>query len=124
MSKASKYNPLIHHRRSIRLKGFDYSQAGSYFITICCQEKICRFGYIENGEMKLNELGQVAYGQWMKLSQRFPNFKLDVFQVMPNHIHGIINLAPEPKYMNAFASVGAGIAPPLQSQKSLERTNR
>jgi hypothetical protein len=46
-----KYNPAIHHRRSIRLKGYDYSQAGLYFVTICCQDMICRFGKIENEEM-------------------------------------------------------------------------
>ena len=88
----NKYNPLIHHRRSIRLKGYDYSQAGSYFITMCCDNRIHRFGKIENGEMILNEFGFVAYHEWAKLPQRFPNFELDVFQIMPNHMHGIITL--------------------------------
>lgn len=88
----NKYNPNIHHRRSIRLKGYDYSQAGLYFITICCQGRICRFGYVEKGEMILNEYGKIAYDEWIKLSERFKNFELDVFQIMPNHIHGIIAL--------------------------------
>ena len=88
----NKYNPHIHHRKSIRLKGYDYSQAGLYFITICCQDRICRFGQVENDEMILNEYGQIAYDEWVKLSERFPNFELDVFQIMPNHIHGIITL--------------------------------
>ena len=61
--KNMKYNPNIHHRRSIRLKGYDYSQAGSYFITICCQGRICRFGNIENGEMILNENDVVAQNE-------------------------------------------------------------
>jgi hypothetical protein len=61
-----KYNPQIHHRRSIRLKGYNYSQAGAYFITICCQDKECRFGIIENGEMILNEFGMIAYDEWIK----------------------------------------------------------
>ena len=110
-----KYNPQIHHRRSIRLKGYDYSQAGLYFITICTHNRECRFGKIvvgagftpaQNGEraiemvaptmvaptMELNEYGQIAYDEWRKLSERFINFELDVFQIMPNHMHGIIVL--------------------------------
>ena len=97
------YNLQKHHRRSIRLKGYDYSQAGLYFITICCQDRICRFGHIKNSEMVLNELGMVAYNEWAKLPERFPNFELDVFQIMPNHIHGIILLNEIP--------VGAGFTP-------------
>lgn len=88
----NQYNPNIHHRRSIRLKGHDYAQAGLYFITICCENRICRFGNIENGEMILNEYGIIAHHEWVKLSERFPNFELDAFQIMPNHIHGIIVL--------------------------------
>ena len=90
------YNPKIHHRRSIRLKGYDYSRAGLYFITICCNRRgnplRLPFGHIENGEMILNEFGQIAYNEWVKLTERFTNFELDVFQIMPNHMHGIIVL--------------------------------
>ena len=86
------FNPNKHHRRSIRLKGYDYSQAGLYFVTICCQDRICRFGKIENNEMILNEYGQIAFDEWMKLAERFSNFELDVFQIMPNHIHGVIRV--------------------------------
>lgn len=84
------YNPQIHHRRSIRLKGYDYSQAGAYFITICCHNREHRFGKIENGEMRLNEMGQIAYNEWLKTPQLRLNVSLDVFVVMPNHLHGII----------------------------------
>ena len=87
-----KYNPKKHHRRSIRLKGYDYSQAGAYFITICCKDMKCLFGKIENGEMIMNEFGQIAFDEWIKLSERFANFELDVFQIMPNHMHGILVL--------------------------------
>lgn len=97
----NKYNPNIHHRRSIRLKGYDYSQAGLYFITICCLDRNCRFGNVVNGKMILNELGTVAYNEWGKLSERFSNFELGVFQIMPNHMHGIILLN----------DVGAGFTP-------------
>ena len=86
------YNPHIHHRKSIRLKGYDYSQEGLYFITICVQDRKCLFGKIENDEMMLNDFGIVANDQWEKLTERFSNFELDVFQIMPNHMHGIIVL--------------------------------
>jgi putative transposase len=78
----------MYNRRSIRLKGYDYSKSGLYFITICCQDRVCRFGHIENGVMKLNALGMIAKEQWVILPGRFANIELDVFQVMPNHIHG------------------------------------
>ena len=95
------YNPTFHHRHTIRLKGYDYSQAGMYFITICCQDMRCRFGKIDNGEMILNAFGVIAFEEWKKLPERYPNVVLDVFQIMPNHIHGII----------ALTNVGAGLAP-------------
>ena len=94
-----KYNPHIHHRRSIRLKGYDYSQAGAYFITICCHNRMLRFGTVEvlgpdnmDVQMILNDFGQTAYNEWAKLPERFLNVELDVFQIMPNHMHGIIIL--------------------------------
>ena len=87
-----KYNPEIHHRRSIRLKGYDYAQAGLYFITICTKDRKCLFGKITGAKMVLNDAGKIAFDEWMKLPARFPNFDLDVFQIMPNHMHGIIVL--------------------------------
>ncbi|WP_017259785.1 transposase [Pedobacter arcticus] len=87
-----KYDPRIHHRRSIRLKGYDYSKAGAYFITICCEKMACRFGEVNEDGMMLNELGEIAYAEWIKLAERFDCFELDVFQIMPNHMHGIIVL--------------------------------
>ena len=105
----NKYNPNIHHRRSIRLKGYDYSLQGLYFITICCQDKICRFGHIQNNEMILNEFGQIAYNEWVKLNQRFSNIELDAFQIMPNHIHFIIAL--NNINVSKPAPVGAGFTP-------------
>ena len=97
MSDTIKYNPNIHHRKSIRLKGYDYSQAGLYFITICCQDRICRFGKIvgvENfqPEMILNDAGKIADECWLEIPKHFPNAKLHEHVVMPNHVHGIIEL--------------------------------
>ncbi len=86
------FNPQKHHRRSIRLKGYDYAQAGAYFVTICCQDRLHRFGKIQDNEMVLNELGDVAYQEWLNLPTRFPNIELDVFQIMPNHFHAIVIL--------------------------------
>ena len=101
------YNSNIHHRRSIRLKGYDYSQAGLYFITICVQDRKCLFGKIAGAspagaQMELNEFGSIAWQQWKKLPERFTNMELDVFQIMPNHMHGIIVLTDP---------VGAGFTP-------------
>ena len=90
--KMNNYNPNIHHRKSIRLKGYDYSQAGLYFITICCEGRLCRFGNIENNEMKLNKYGTIAFDEWMKTPQLRPNVALGEFVIMPNHIHVIISL--------------------------------
>jgi putative transposase len=86
------YNPNIHHRRSIRLKGYDYSQAGLYFITICCQDRAHLFGKIINGEMILNDAGKMIVNEWMALRDRFPNIELHEFIVMPNHFHSIMQI--------------------------------
>lgn len=98
MNDKPKYNPDIHHRKSIRLKGYDYSQAGLYFITICCQDRICRFGEIvtvENSQPKmiLNDAGNIANECWLEIPEHFPNAKLHEHIVMPNHVHGIIELS-------------------------------
>jgi REP element-mobilizing transposase RayT len=92
----SDYTKKFHSRKSIRLKGYDYSRKGLYFITICCQDRVCRFGHVEDGIMILNEFGQIANDEWMKLQHRFENFELDAFQIMPNHMHGIIKLNEMP----------------------------
>jgi putative transposase len=92
MNNRSKYNPHIHHRRSIRLKGYDYSREGLYFITICCQDKVCLFGDVVDEKMILNEYGLVAQNEWLKTPEIRPNVELGEFVVMPNHIHGIIQL--------------------------------
>lgn len=87
-----KYDPQIHHRRSIRLKGYDYTQAGAYFITICSHHREHIFGEIVNGEMKLNSWGEIVRAEWFKTAALRPYVELydDEFVVMPNHGHGII----------------------------------
>ena len=91
------YNPEIHHRISIRLKGYDYAQEGLYFITICCQNRIHRFGEVilnANGiaETQLNTCGQIAFDEWYNTAKIRPNIELGAFVVMPNHIHGIVHI--------------------------------
>ncbi len=95
-----KYNPQIHHRKSIRLKGYDYSREGLYFITICCHNRDCLFGeIIENNDlinptqqMILNDAGKIAIECWLQIPEHFPNVILHEHIIMPNHIHGIIEL--------------------------------
>ena len=104
MSKTMKYNPTIHHRRSIRLKDYDYSQSGMYFVTICVQNRQCLFGQITNGKIILNEYGQIVQMVWNELPQHYYNVQLGEFVVMPNHIHGIIIITND-------GNVGAGLKP-------------
>ncbi|MEO6190485.1 MAG: transposase, partial [Saprospiraceae bacterium] len=81
----NKYNPNIHHRKSIRLKGYDYSQAGLYFITICCQDRACLFGHIINKEMVMNDAGKIANDCWIEIPNHFQNAVLHEHIIMPNH---------------------------------------
>lgn len=90
----NKYNPNIHHRRSIRLKGYDYSQAGLYFITVCVANREYLFGDIVgvslvDTQMILNDAGKMVAAEWFKLSKRFKNIRLHEYIVMPNHFHAI-----------------------------------
>ncbi len=78
------------HRHSLRLKDFDYSQAGAYFVTICTKNRQCLFGNIQQGVMQLNAFGRVASAQWQQLPNRFKYLELGEWIVMPNHIHGIL----------------------------------
>ncbi|MFC3811332.1 hypothetical protein [Lacihabitans lacunae] len=95
-----KYNPEIHNRRSIRLKGYDYSKAGLYFITICVQDHKMMFGEVIEGEMVLNDPGNMLETEWKKLKTRFPNIKLHEFIVMPNHFHGILEIVSATEMIN------------------------
>jgi len=87
-------NALHHHRRSIRLPGYDYSAPGDYFITICAHDRRCIFGEVVDGEMRLNEVGKIAMDEWFKTAQLRPYVELNEgeFVVMPNHVHGIIHI--------------------------------
>jgi REP element-mobilizing transposase RayT len=98
-----KYNPQIHHRRSIRLKGYDYGQLGVYFITLCTHNKECWFGEIRDSQMCLNQLGKIVTQEWLRTPEIRSEITLDEWIVMPNHLHGIIiitNTNPSPNPAN------------------------
>jgi REP element-mobilizing transposase RayT len=89
-----KYNLEKYRRRSIRLNGYDYAQAGANFVTIVVQGRECVFGEVADGIMRANDAGQMVYREWLALSARFTEVRLDEFVVMPNHCHGIITIGP------------------------------
>lgn len=91
----SIFDPEKHHRRSIRLKGYDYASGGAYFVTIVTQGRACVFGEIFNEEMHLNEYGVIVQKWWNEIRIHFPNVETDVFVIMPNHVHGIITINDE-----------------------------
>ena len=77
-------------RRSLRLRGYDYSQIGDYFVTLCTEHRACTLGAIEDGLLVLSPAGQTVYDVWSGIPTRFAGIEIDAFVVMPNHIHGIV----------------------------------
>jgi len=86
----NRYEETGRHRRSIRLKDYDYSQSGAYFITICTHNRECLFGEIVGEDMLLNNAGTMVESGWNAIPDRFPGVSLDASIIMPNHAHGII----------------------------------
>lgn len=91
-----------HHRHSIRLKGYDYSQPGAYFSTVVTAARASLFGDIADGNMHVNETGEIVLAVWRDLPNHYPFLQLGTFVVMPNHVHGIVVLTVD---------VGAGLRP-------------
>lgn len=119
--RMTRYDPDHHHRRSIRLKDYDYTQAGAYFVTICTWEREYLFGEVIDGLMSLNAYGQIVEDEWLKTAVIRRQVELDGFVIMPNHIHAIVvftpptgepvqSLASHPKLKRDPASLGALIA--------------
>ena len=81
-------------RRSIRLNGYDYSQAGAYFITICSYQRRCIFGEIIDARTRLSRHGEILQAEWLRSGEIRPHLSLDAFVVMPNHVHGIVLIEP------------------------------
>ena len=86
------YNPEIHHRRSIRLREYDYSQEGLYFVTVCTYQRQCLFGEIIDGKMNLNDMGRMVEEQYRLLEDKYPSIVCRDYVVMPNHFHCVIQL--------------------------------
>lgn len=102
-------------RKSPRLKGYDYSQNGAYFVTIVTHQRCNLFGHIDrDGIMHLNDFGEIASDCWLNIPKHFPNIELDVFVIMPNHTHGIVMLS-ETHNPKSPKNVGERHASPLHS---------
>jgi putative transposase len=84
------YDKQKHHRRSMRLPGHDYASSGAYFVTICVHGGKCLMGEVADGEMQLNDWGQIARAEWLASEGIRRELELDSFVVMPNHVHGIV----------------------------------
>jgi putative transposase len=98
------YDPDKHHRQSIRLKGYDYSQPGGYFITLLAKDRKAIFGKIEGSQVRLNRISKLVKAYWLKIANHFDKTRLDAFVLMPSHLRGIIIIEGSP---------GRGEASPL-----------
>ena len=109
-------NVYKHNRRSIRLKHYDYSRAGCYFITICTQDRLYLFGDILEGKMVLSVAGEMIHTLWYEIIDDFPNVALHEFVIMPNHVHGIIEIVDNDKNLKPVGG-GFHIRPNLHAKK-------
>ena len=107
------YDPEKYHRRSIRLEGYDYSQAGAYFVTICIQNKENSLGKIIDGEVVLSEIGKISEKCWNEIPIHYPCVQLDKYVIMPNHIHGVIKIIDGDDNIAGVENVGAEDFQPL-----------
>ena len=92
-------------RRSIRLRGFDYSQVGTYFVTICTLDRTCLFGEVVDGAMRLNAKGTIVDELWREIPEHFSGALIDEYVIMPNHLHGIL------VFMAASIGAPGGVIP-------------
>ena len=112
------YVPKMHHRRSIRLKGFDYRRAARYFITICTQGHKCLFGEIVSGEMHLTDAGRMVENEYRKLESKFHGIECDEYICMPNHLHFIItNIGADRFETNPVRTDSVGASPCARPNK-------
>jgi putative transposase len=121
-----KFDPQKHHRRSIRLREYDYSHSGAYYVTIVTLKRECLLGEIANGEMQLNEFGEIVQKWWGEIPGHFPAVETGTFVVMPNHVHGIILITdrrgtvpvPENNFQDQHSDdmkrISGGETPPLR----------
>lgn len=110
LGKTMAYDPHKHHRKSIRLREYDYARTGAYFVTICTQDRKCFLGTVGNETVELSPIGKIAHEFWLEIPEHFPNTKLDTFIIMPNHTHGIICIDD----CGDWDKGGGGETPPLR----------
>ena len=126
----ARFDPKIHHRKSIRLPGYDYTQAGTYFVTVVTWQRECLLGQIVDKEMNLSRYGEIVQKWWEDISVHFLNVEMGAFVIMPNHVHGIIYIldgrgtVPVPKdggentispNTEMFGGIQGGETPPLRT---------
>ena len=111
------YDPEKHQRRSIRLRGYDYTQAGAYFVTLCIRDGECILGNIVDGLVLLNDYGHIVDECWQWLCRQYPYVKLDEWVVMPDHLHGIIVILDD----DTSRRGGSRTAPTTWKRKPLGR---
>ena len=113
----NQFDPQIHHRHSIRLQGYDYTQAGAYFVTLATQGRACFFGEVRDGEIQLNPPGQMVERWWVELLHKFPMVGLGEYAIMPNHFHGVIIIHQESEGAHAIpgAEQGAHAGAPVRN---------
>ncbi len=99
---------ILPKRKTPRLKEYDYSTPGAYFVTICTHNKKCLFGEIANGQMHLNNLGTIANREILNIEMHYQNIRMDKYVIMPNHIHFLIAIT-EPERINPFPTIKADI---------------
>jgi REP element-mobilizing transposase RayT len=121
--RQGKYMNITHQRRSLRLKEYDYSSGGAYFITICTKDRKCLFGEIKDNQMVLNEFGEIAKHFWLEMPHHFPNVELDEFVLMPNHIHGIIIIHDQDARMSNNPAGKNENSPKTNDGKNIETNN-
>ncbi|MEW5702245.1 MAG: transposase [Candidatus Zixiibacteriota bacterium] len=116
MTNKTKESPAVRRRRSVRLREYDYSQSGAYFVTICTQDRRCLFGEIVDGTMRLNDTGRIVEDEWLHTPTLRPQVAPDTFVVMPNHFHaivfitdrrGVLQYAPTPRLASPSQTIGA-----------------
>ncbi|MEX0805155.1 MAG: transposase [Candidatus Binatia bacterium] len=108
-----RFNPEIHRRHSVRLKGYDYTEPGAYFVTICTWNRECLFGEICDGKMLLSGLGEVVSDEWCRTATARSHVTLDEFSIMPNHVHGILCIDHQGKGKARLAPTTAQFGHPV-----------
>ncbi len=111
------YNQFKSHRKSPRLSGWDYSRPGAYFLTINVKGRVCSLGEIDNNKVILSEVGKIAFNNLNAIPEHFPHVSLDVYVVMPNHVHLIVFIEQDVNAVRKDVPVVRPYAKPVNKEK-------